>query len=122
MKSESENQPGMMVAIGVGGADPCKDVVPADVLAMPGEDEQMAQPEPGDKVQYTIEGTVEKIENGQAVIKRETINGQPIQEDEENETPDEETQEQETPGAEASEKAPQYSDLEDQAKQMGGMM
>lgn len=45
---------------------------------MPDETEQMQSPEVGDKVQYTVEGTVSRIDGDEAYVKRDTVNGQPI--------------------------------------------
>jgi len=65
------------------------DRVPLSALAVPDEGEQMAPPEPGDKVQYTVEGTVESVEGDQAVVRREAINGEPVGKDEGRRTKDE---------------------------------
>jgi len=73
--------PDLVVAIGkdkgsdMGGLD----CVPLSALNMPDDQEQMQAPEQGDKVTYSIEGTVEKIEGDEAYVKRESINGQPVQ-------------------------------------------
>lgn len=57
-----------------------EDCVPLAALAMPdGEQgDQMANPEVGDKVSYTIEGAVTRIDGDQAYVKRESVNGQPL--------------------------------------------
>lgn len=55
-----------------------EDRVPVAALAMPDENEQMTEPEVGDKVSYTIEGTVSRVEGANAWVKRETVNGQPV--------------------------------------------
>lgn len=101
-----KNKPqGLMVAIGMpkGGADAGdqgadqdgrdgegydkgdndnsnEDCVALSSLAMPDPDngDQMANPEVGDRVTYTVEGTVTRIEGEDAYVKRETINGQPV--------------------------------------------
>lgn len=52
--------------------------VPLAALAMPDETEQLAEPEPGDPVSYTIEGKVARVENGMAYVTPETVNGQSI--------------------------------------------
>lgn len=55
-----------------------EDCVSLSALAMPGDDEQMAAPELGDKVQYTVEGTISRIEGDNAYITREAVNGEPV--------------------------------------------
>lgn len=104
--------PDLMVAIGskpsagdsAGGMDSGEDCVPLSALNLPDDTEQMQAPEEGDKVQYTVEGTVTRIEGDNAYIKRESINGQPVEGDSnEPENPAEDAQEQgEEPGQEAS--------------------
>lgn len=56
-------------------ADQC---VPAAALAVPDEGEQMAAPEVGDKVTYTVEGKVTRVEGEQVYVAPETINGEPV--------------------------------------------
>lgn len=55
-----------------------QDCVPLSALQMPDESEQMQAPEVGDKVQYTVEGTVARIDGDEAYVDRDTINGQPF--------------------------------------------
>jgi hypothetical protein len=57
--------------------------VPLESLAMPEEGEQMANPEVGDVVSYTVEGKVTRIEGGKAYVEPTAINGKPMSEKEE---------------------------------------
>jgi len=94
-------KPGLMVAIGMPKGSPAdgaqndtqedngegmgnEDCVPVSSLAMPDPDngDQMATPAVGDRVNYTVEGTVTRIEGEDAYVKRETVNGQPVADDE----------------------------------------
>jgi hypothetical protein len=59
-----------------------EDCVPLDALAMPDESEQMENPAVGDKVQYTVEGTITRIEGGDAYVKKSAVNGQKIEDTE----------------------------------------
>lgn len=54
--------------------------VPLETLKMPGEDEQMNAPEPGDPVTVTIEGKLSRVDeaSGNAYVKMETANGKPL--------------------------------------------
>jgi hypothetical protein len=49
--------------------------VPLEALSMPDETEQMTAPEVGDRVSYTVEGVVSRIEGGQAMVAPEAVNG-----------------------------------------------
>lgn len=89
-----------------------EDCVPLSSLAMPDADnaDQMANPEVGDKVNYQIEGTVTRIEGDNAYVKRDAINGDPVEgsgEDDGQAEPDADDQE--------------GSDLRGMAEKMGGM-
>jgi len=55
-----------------------RDTVPLSALKMPDDQEQMTPPEVGDEVNYQVTGKVVSINGDQAVIERETINGQPF--------------------------------------------
>lgn len=55
------------------------DTLPIDSLAVPDEDEQMVAPEVGDRVTYTVEGRVVSVNGNQAVIRRESVNGRPVE-------------------------------------------
>lgn len=52
--------------------------VPADVLAIPDDTEQMTSPEVGDTVRYEVEGKVTQVAGGQVVVRPERINGQEL--------------------------------------------
>jgi hypothetical protein len=52
-----------------------EDAVPADSLAVPGDDQKMTAPEVGDIVQYTCEGNVTRIEGDRVYVARTAING-----------------------------------------------
>lgn len=56
-----------------------EDCVPLDALAMPDEAEQMENPAVGDKVQYTVEGTVSRIEGGDAYVTKTAVNGKKVE-------------------------------------------
>lgn len=60
-----------------------EDCVSLSSLAMPDPEngDQMATPSVGDRVNYTVEGTVSRIEGENAYVKRETVNGQPVAEE-----------------------------------------
>lgn len=57
-----------------------QDCVPLSALAMPDQDngDQMATPAVGDRVTYTVEGTVTSVDGDEAYVKRDSINGQPV--------------------------------------------
>lgn len=61
--------------------DASEDCVSLKSLAMPDADngDQMANPEVGDKVQYQVEGTVTRIEGENAYVKRDSVNGEPVE-------------------------------------------
>jgi len=110
MKSNNES-PGLVVAFGGPKASHKQDCVPLSALAMPDEGEQMTPPEPGDKVSYTVEGKVERIEGDRAYITRESVNGKPCGEEaDENEKGEDEEAE---PGED--------KDLADLKQMAGGM-
>lgn len=66
--------------------DSGEDCVPLKSLAMPDAEngDQMANPEVGDRVGYQVEGTVTRIEGEDAYVKRESINGEPVDDSDEN--------------------------------------
>jgi hypothetical protein len=53
--------------------------VPLDALAMPGEDEQLTNPEPGDPVTFNVGGKVSRVEGSNAYVTPETVNGKPVE-------------------------------------------
>ena len=61
------------------------DAVPLSMLSMPDDQEQMQPPEVGDVVNYQVTGKVVAIEGNYAEIQRQSINGQELQDDD-NET------------------------------------
>jgi hypothetical protein len=83
------------IAIGIGrnpsGQYTCE--VPVNSLAESG-----VPPEQGDKVQYSVEGTVQNISGPTATISIDSINGEPVGE-EASETPEEEQGEEGQQGA-----------------------
>ena len=107
MKSNSKGPPGLMLAIGVpkgggkgappgpgpgpdgAGPDdagapsgvPTTDTVPLDALAMPDAEDgdQMANPQVGDPVTYTVEGHVASIDGDNATVTRDSINGKSLE-------------------------------------------
>lgn len=84
MTNDPATRPGLEIAVGEmpagepGEAAGELDMVPLDALAIPGEDSGMEKPEQGDRVSYTIDGTLERVEGDMAFIKRESVNGQPL--------------------------------------------
>lgn len=62
--------------------DHSEDCVSLDALAMPDENEQMENPGVGDKVQYTVEGTITRIEGDNAYVKKSAVNGQKVEDTE----------------------------------------
>lgn len=88
-------EPGLVVAIGADkGAEPdTENIVPLSALAVPDEGDAMQQPEPGDKVSYTVEGKVARIAGESAVIEVESVNGQPVTGNEEGRMKNDETPE-----------------------------
>lgn len=85
--TEGQAAPDLVVAIGAkdkGQGDMGNlDCVPLSALRMPDETEQLQSPEIGDKVQYVVEGCVKKITGDNAYVERETINGQPAEDNKE---------------------------------------
>lgn len=91
--SNGDAAPDLMLAIASKdkpgkGAPSAPDCVPLSALNMPDDSEQMQAPEVGDKVQYTVEGTVENITGDNAYIDRTSINGQPVGEEDGQSEPD----------------------------------
>ena len=78
--------------------------VPLEALAMPEEGDQLANPEPGDLVSYTVEGKVTRVEGQKAYVEPETVNGKPFAKDE---------------APPAAEEAGGYAALETEAGQFG---
>lgn len=80
--------------------------VPVKALAVPEEGEQLVAPEVGDRVSYTIEGKVTRVEGEQAYVQPETVNGEAIAD-----AKPEPTAEQQEAGA--------YAQLEEEAGKLG---
>jgi hypothetical protein len=59
-----------------GNSEQC---VPLESLGVPGEGEAMENPEVGDRVDYTVEGKVTRIEGGKAYVLPEAVNGKPVE-------------------------------------------
>lgn len=57
--------------------------IPVAAIALPGGSDQMGavNPEPGDPVDFQATGTVTRIEGGNAYVKLDTANGQPVVKD-----------------------------------------
>ncbi len=91
-----------------------EDCVSLSALAMPDPDngDQMAPPQVGDRVTYTVEGTVTRVDGEEAYVKRETINGQPVEP-----SPDDSG----APGDQDQADQDEREQLGDMAGQMGGM-
>lgn len=88
-----------------------EDCVSLKSLAMPDAEngDQMANPEVGDRVQYQVEGTVTRIEGENAYVKRESVNGEPVD------------TKAEAEGAEPDADEEEREELGGMAGQMGGM-
>ena len=63
------------------GGYTCK--VPLDLLSEDG-----VPPAQGDSVSYSVDGTVQSVDAEDATIKIESVNGEPVSEEEANEPPD----------------------------------
>ena len=61
--------------MGSGAMEMC---VPLDSLKEPDEQQQMQSPEVGNPVVMTVEGTISRIEGGDAYIKPSAVNGQKL--------------------------------------------
>jgi hypothetical protein len=85
------------IAIGIspkpGGGGTYTAQVPVNSLAESG-----VAPEPGDSVQYSVEGTVKSVSGGTATVSIDSVNGEPVSE-EASETPEEEQGEEGQAGA-----------------------
>lgn len=132
MKTPGGKPTGLMVAIGMpkdgapGGDDSegrpsapdsdtsNQDCVPLSALAMPDPDagDQMNTPQVGDRVTYTVEGTVASIDGEEAYVKREAINGQPVSSQSDAENEDQ--------GSEDQQDQADRSELGSMAEGMGG--
>jgi hypothetical protein len=87
-----------------------EDCIPLSALAMPDADngDKMANPAVGDHVGYQVEGSVTRIEGDNAYVKRESVNGQPVDE-------------QDEAAAAGDDEAQERGELGDMAGQMGGL-
>lgn len=58
-----------------------EDCVPLDALAVPDAEsgDQMTNPDVGDRVSYTVEGTVKRIAGANAYVERDAVNGKPVE-------------------------------------------
>jgi hypothetical protein len=83
--------------------------VPLEALQMPDETEQMTAPEVGDVVDYQVQGKVTRVEGGMAYVQPTSINGQELDDKDQDESENAE------PAPEAQDAA-DYSALEDEAK------
>lgn len=63
--------------------------VPLASLAEEGADEKSANPAVGDPVDFSATGTVSRIEGGNAYVTLESVNGEPLPENQEPSEPDE---------------------------------
>jgi len=79
--------------------------VPVRALSVPGEGEELTPPAPGDRVSYTVEGRVSRIDGDMAYVTAESINGEPIE-----------------AATEPAGEMDAYAALEAEAGQMGSMM
>lgn len=58
-----------------------EDAVPLDALSQPDEQEAMTPPAVGDKVSYSKEGTVSRIDGNKAFVTVTHVNGQEVKPD-----------------------------------------
>lgn len=79
--------------------------VPLDALAMPDDADQMANPEPGDPVSYTVEGKVMRVSGDMAYVQPTAVNGKPVSE--------------EKPGTPETDDESGMNDLQQAAEQQG---
>lgn len=107
----------MVAAVPKGGAASGSgdQAIPIAALAMPDDQQQMANPEPGDVVTYEVQGKVTRVEGETAYVTPETINGQAV-------PGAPEADGQPEPDADDQDgQANDFTDLEDQAQAMGPM-
>src|SRR5436853_7861392 len=52
--------------------------IPSKALAMPDENEQMANPTPGDPVTFQVEGKVTRVVGENTYVKPTSVNGEPL--------------------------------------------
>ncbi len=64
-----------------GGAPVMEDCVPLAALAATDESNSVETPVVGDRVSYSVDGTISRIEGDQAYITKESVNGQEIKAD-----------------------------------------
>lgn len=84
----SEFETGMEAQPG-GRAQALEQCVPLAALGIPGEGEQMENPEVGDLVDYQVSGKVTRIEGDKAYVMPEAVNGQEVKADAPTQQPDE---------------------------------
>jgi hypothetical protein len=84
MMTETENQIPDTAAMesdlgmAVGAMSVKEHCIPVAALAMPDESEQLVNPERGDRVTYTVEGTLDRIEGDKAIVKVDAVNGSSV--------------------------------------------
>ena len=59
--------------------------VPLDALAMPGEGDALETPQVGDRISYSVDGHIVRLEGNRAIVEMESVNGTPLEPDEANE-------------------------------------
>lgn len=68
-----------------------EDCVPLSSLALPGEEAKTETPAVGDIVSYNVEGTITRIEGDMAYVKKTSVNGEEVGQEEAESEPNEET-------------------------------
>jgi hypothetical protein len=113
-------KPDLMIVAGGPAGGPAstsssEQAVPVGALAMPDDQQQMTDPEPGDVVTYEVTGKVARVEGGTAYVRPEKINGQDVAKPAEPAASE--------PGLENDEagEANRFGSLKDEAEMMGPM-
>lgn len=97
-------------------ANSSEQCVPLSALAMPDEGEQMANPAPGDTVNYEVEGKVTRVDGKMAYVQPVKVNGQDMADSE-----DEGNEPDEGKPTEEQQDASDYDALQQSAKQQGAI-
>lgn len=61
------------------GAPMAEDCIPLAALSMPDEQEQMQPPAEGDKVNYSVDGIVTRIDGENAYVRKTSVNGTKVE-------------------------------------------
>lgn len=75
---QTMGDPSLTVVAPMGGAPMMEDSVPLSALASADESNSMELPAVGDRVSYSVDGKLVRIEGDRAFIKKESVNGQDV--------------------------------------------